>query len=487
MRGETYNIMSLQRWISNPPINYKILIYPNITHKHSDRDSYIQLLPYIIKYLNKLRKDLHFTLILREEIEALRFPNVTQKIMKFPKNPNTMRTHFDSDEVKKILNWKREDWDIIYSHLPEHTLQLVNLIYNSTHHRPKVIGYSHWFETKESMSNRERTMFLQNISGVLQMDEMGVNSIWLKDYVLDKCREFFNEDTIQKLDTIIQPHYLGAELFNDYQFAPFKLSPIVDGRDGVKKIIFNHRHNNYTGFNWFVKCMDKLWEERKDFKVYTTLGKLDREYACLLETSSKEEYLKELEGMYIGVGAFKKYSAWSLSTTDGFSRGIPYLLPNDLVYPEMLKTTAETKDINGDSWLEKDDEYHLFYENNEEGFLTKMREVLDDVSVRDVASKYVKGLLVDNFSWDDRIKKWFGGWNSLFDEDSYKQINEDAKSYQKVIEFISVNGYARKSEIYEMLGWGVTFQFSNIRNRLRTDDRIKLTESGYEWMEMIRY
>ena len=36
------------------------------------------------------------------------------------------------------------DYDIVYSHLPEHTLQLKNLFFNSTNIDPKFIGYCHW-------------------------------------------------------------------------------------------------------------------------------------------------------------------------------------------------------------------------------------------------------------------------------------------------------------------------------------------------------
>ena len=40
--------------------------------------------------------------------------------------------------------------------------------------------------------------------------------------------------------------------------------------------------------------------------------------------------------MKVGVGCFQKYSAWSISTTDSLSMGVPYVLPNKLCYPEMV-------------------------------------------------------------------------------------------------------------------------------------------------------
>ena len=57
-----------------------------------------------------------------------------------------MRLHFDQTTIIRAINFRKNDYDIVYSHLPEHTHQLVNTLYNLTHHVPKVIGYSHWFD-----------------------------------------------------------------------------------------------------------------------------------------------------------------------------------------------------------------------------------------------------------------------------------------------------------------------------------------------------
>ena len=35
-------------------------------------------------------------------------------------------------------------------------------------------------------------------------------------------------------------------------------------------------------------------------------------------------------------GTFQKYSAWSISTTDGLSVGVPYIFSDKLCYPEMV-------------------------------------------------------------------------------------------------------------------------------------------------------
>jgi hypothetical protein len=152
------------------------------------------------------------------------------------------------DQVANLLDLHNQDYDIIYSHLPEHTLQLSNYIYNNVGTKPKIVGYCHWYEVKEN-TGYPKNVFDLNILGTLEMEECGVNSEWLKKLVIDRAAKTFNEDVIEKLKTIIQPHYLGTD--NDF-----------NGLGLIEKsILFNHRPNDYTGWNSFIKTMDKLWEE----------------------------------------------------------------------------------------------------------------------------------------------------------------------------------------------------------------------------------
>ena len=45
-----------------------------------------------------------------------------------------------------------------------------------------------------------------------------------------------------------------------------------------KVIVFNHRPHEYKSYPWFIKMMDKLREQRTDFKVWVPLAeKPDRD------------------------------------------------------------------------------------------------------------------------------------------------------------------------------------------------------------------
>ena len=114
----------------------RILAYPNITfQKDLEKDSYVQVIKKQIKLLNEIRDDLWFYLILPKPESTLVFPNVTQWYLKMPTYPPTMRAHFDVFQMQKFLN-ENCDFDLVMSHLPEHTHQLKNVMYNVTHHIP---------------------------------------------------------------------------------------------------------------------------------------------------------------------------------------------------------------------------------------------------------------------------------------------------------------------------------------------------------------
>ena len=425
---------------------YKILVYPNITYMRDlEKDSYVVVLRNVIKEMNKIRKDIHWTILSPTDIKSLTFENTTQIPINLPSYPNAMRAHFNFEEIKKVLRWKETDYDILYSHLPEHTLQLSNLFNNETNISPKIVGYCHWFEVPENTAY-SKTMLMHNIAGMLEMEECGVNSEWLKELVLEKASQTYHPRIVRRLDDIIQPHCLGIDKVD------MKSTPTGNN------IVFNHRDNEYTGFRWFVKQMDKLYEKRQDFTVYTTLTDIDKPYAKRVKISDRDEYLKFLKSMKVGVGCFQKYSAWSISTTDSLSMGVPYVLPNKLCYPEMVGK-----------------DYPLLYDND---FLDKIEKVLDDDTVRDKAVKYLKKN-IDDFKWEKRIPSWFDKW-SFLNPDKFKIIGNNSQSYDKIVDFIHKKKSVTKKNILEYMGWGVRISFSAYRNRLRKEPTIKLTKDRYE-------
>ena len=426
---------------------YKVLVYPNITYmKDLEKDSYVVVLRNVIKELNKVRDDIHWTILSPYEVKSLIFPNTTQLPIELPSYPNAMRTHFNHKQLLKTIDWKKNDYDIVYSHLPEHTLQLSNMFVNETNLNPKFIGYCHWYEVPENTAYA-KSMLMHNIAGTLEMEECGVNTKWLKDLIIEKSKLIYTKDVTDRLEKIIQPHYLGVD----------DISTGHEHKHGT--ILFNHRDNEYTGYTWFVKRMDELWEKRQDFKVYTTLTDLDRPYAERVKLSSRDDYLNFVRSMHMGVGCFQKYSAWSISTTDGLSQGVPYILPDKMCYPEMVG-----------------DEYPLLYKANDaKSFKDTIEKMLSNTGHRFIANKYLEPKL-EGFRWSARVNKWFDGWKQI--EDLKPMSNTE--SYKRILNFIHTKKSVSKKDILEHMNWGVRISFSEYRNRLRLEDTIKFTKDRYE-------
>ena len=427
---------------------YKILVYPNITFlKDLEKDSYVVVLGNIIRELNKIRDDLFFTIISPSHINSLDFDNTEQIIAPQISYPNSMRMAFPYKEVFAGLKWKENDYDIVYSHLPEHTGNLKNLLYNSTNISPAIIGYTHWTEFKEITNYEYQVGLAYNIVGLLQMSKCGINTQAQKDLVLKNAKEYFNDDVVAKLDKILEPHYLGWE------------TPKYEKQTTDKKIVvYNHRPHTYKNYPWFLEQMDKLWKQRKDFEVWVPLAEgREREYITN-EKFDRVGYFSKLSSCLVGVCCRQKYEGWAISATDGMSVGVPYLFSDDGSYHELA------------------DDAGIYYEDGKQ-FLEKLNTILDDEEVREEYSK--KSLKrFEESKWDRAINQF----NNMINEttDGLSMLKEDTESYKKVVDFIHKKKSVTRKQILEHLGWGVRISFSGYRNRLRNEPTIKFTKNRYE-------
>ena len=427
---------------------YKILVYPNITfQKDLEKDSYVVVLCNIIKELNKIRDDLFFTIVSPAHINSLEFENTEQIIAPQISYPNSMRMAFPYKEVFAGLKWKENDYDIVYSHLPEHTGNLKNLLYNSTNISPAIIGYTHWTEFKEITNYEYQVGLAYNIVGLLQMSKCGINTQAQKDLVLKNAKEYFNDDVVSKLDKILEPHYLGWEI------------PKYDKQITEKKIIvYNHRPHTYKNYPWFLEQMDKLWEKRKDFEVWVPLADgREREYITN-EKFDRVGYFSKLSSCRVGVCCRQKYEGWAISATDGMSVGVPYLFSDDDSYHELA----------GDLGI---------YYANEKAFMSKLESLLDnDDTHRTYSNMALKRF--EGSKWEKAINHFNDMFNVAID--NAPMLKEDTESYNKIVDFIHKKKSVTKKQILEHLGWGVRISYSGYRNRLRSNPTIKFTKNRYE-------
>ena len=302
-------------------------------------------------------------------INVWEYPNVTMlKMDPLDCFPAKMRVDYPHKFFEKTIEKYEGKFNLIWSHLPEWTNSFkISRIYNKNQ---PIIGYCHWSEIPENGARTDNS-FWTNLRGILQMQVCGVNSNYQKGVILKNAAKDFQPHIVEKLDKIIQPWYLGCD------------SATPSGEYDDKTIVFNHREGVYTGSEWFFETMDKLWEERQDFKVYTSLKDMGKPYTKYIGHSDRGVYLNQLAKAHFGVGTFQGYSAWSMSATDGLSRGVPYLLPNDFCYSEMVG-----------------DDYPLLY-NGKDEFKEMVVKLLDgDIKRPDVTH------IAESLLWENQLKTW---------------------------------------------------------------------------------
>ena len=417
----------------------RILIYPNITfQKDLEKDSYIQVIKNQIKLFNEIRDDLWFYLILPCHVPSLQFDNVTQWYIDFETYPQTMRSNFRVDVIRKMLH-NGLDFDLIMSHLPEHTHQLTNTFYNVTHHMPPVFGYCHWFDLKEVVA-WPKDSFLQNITGLLEYDRCHLNTQHQKDMVLNQAKETFNDATIEKLDSILTVQHLGVnveDIVSEINEAPEKI------------IVFNHRPDTYKHFKEFIAVCDELWKLRQDFKVWIPLlDKPNRDYV-ITDKGDKQWYYKELQKCYIGFSPKQKYGGWSVAMTDGMMNGVPYIMYDDTYYHEL--------NAKGD-----------FFKNDHEALML-MNTYLDDPKYRNEQAEQALDCIRENLIYKDKIVEMNEYMNDLL---SRQKVMGDSDKLKEIVEFIKKSGSVTKKEMMNFVGWGRGIKWTPYRRALMNHPNI---------------
>ena len=424
----------------------RILVIPNITFQEDlEKDSYIQVVKQQIKLLNEIRSDLWFCLILPESVPSLIFDNVTQWFVELPTYPPVMRSHVDVNKLRKMFNgsW---DFDLVMSHLPEHTHQIVNILYNVTHHTPLVFGYCHWFDVREVVA-WPKDSFLQNITGLLEYDRCYLNTQYQKDLVLNQASETFNDETTERLDKILTVQHLGVnqeDVVSNINETPEKI------------IVFNHRPDTYKHFKQFMGVMDNLQQIRQDFKVWIPLlEKPNRDYVITTK-GDKQWYYKELQKCYVGFSPKQKYGGWSVATTDGMMNGVPYIMYNDTYYHELNQM--------GD-----------FFDNDHDATML-LNTYLDDPQYRNEEAKKAVSWISNNLVYKNEVSKM----SSYMDELLLKQkVMGDSDKLKEIIEFIRKNKSTTKKDIMNFVGWGRGIKWTPYRRALINHPNIFDTVDEY--------
>jgi len=400
----------------------RILVYPNITYsKDLEKDSYIQVIHSMILELNKIRDDLFFYLVTPKTMPMFSvIPNVHQFEMHFPSYPQNMRMHFNVKDWNNIRH-RKWDFDLIFSHLPEHTLNIKNVLYNTSSHNPPVVGYCHWFDIKDVVVSTMHALNY-NLMGLLEMKRCYMNTQAQKILVLEEAEKILSKANCAKLDEILTVQHPGIkkeDIIDDYK--QFKI-------EYKKIIVFNHRPATYKDFDNFMATMDKLWEQRQDFKVWIPLLESPNRPYVYVTKYEKQKYYEELRRCCVGYSPKQLYGGWSVASTDGIMNGVPYIMYDALYYKE-LNPTADFFKTNDDAIrllnLHLDDHYHR-----------------DDRSMAGI--KYIR----KNLIYSNEIQQMLNYFDKIVSEE--KAITDRSNRYKEMIEIVKTKKLVSK---YQLTKW----------------------------------
>jgi hypothetical protein len=445
---------------------YQILLVPNITYLEDiDKDSYVKFMSDIIRELNKIRDDLFWHAVLPTASVLLDFPNVKQYHgLKIQSYPNSMRGDFHYQDWLNILDWKGQHFDLIWSHLPEWTTNIDNLVHNVTNHGgTPIMGYCHWTETPE-FAKYDRTYLMNNLTGMLPMKVCGYNTQHQINNILTIAQQYFSLPVMNKLQKIMQPMLIGI---ND---AEIQEEP---SDQYGKVIVFNHRTQQYRGWTTFLEAIKLLRADQQDFSVWASLADpsgMQQAKEILEDTSfinttpadSRADYLNQLRHSCVGVLCGNR---WSISVLDGLSQGLPYI--HEPV-PEMDELFGHNK----------------FEANSTNQLYLMLKKCLKDNKHRMMrAHKAIQ--VAKESSWGSRIQ--------IINDHIQASINtgrvssERSEKREELVEAVRHHKKVTKSLLTVKMGWGRGISFTSYRNYLREHPQITMTFDGmhefFEWRE----
>jgi len=147
---------------------------------------------YLQKILGIVKKSFLITMMPQFQKEAKKKP----QFLSFIPSCNWILRKKVFNQLKQMDNkmLRHEDWDFVYTYLPEHTLQLENHFNNMTNCRPVIFGYDAYIEIPKT-TGYESSLLRHHYAGLLSMNSCGVNSQAVKDTIIENAPRFIAEYT----------------------------------------------------------------------------------------------------------------------------------------------------------------------------------------------------------------------------------------------------------------------------------------------------
>lgn len=383
----------------------------------------------VFKYLGRYYPNkFHFYTTYDESLENTETMRKIQKQFPFV-TPVPIKYYSTNAIFRNALDWKSlsanaPDVDIIWNNTPEINFELLSFFVSKGCYCP-LISYSHWYAPLVDppiyanylkKQDEKYCVDIKYFFNYILAYKNYNNSKWGTDSIKKGYEVVPDLGWRDKVLNKIHPLYLTVDHEEIDQFKP------VEIKKDVPIIVFNNRHNEYTGFTFFMNAVKKMIEIRPGlkFKIFmTAVGENDRsakfeipeEYFINKESLPFPKYIEQLWKCDIEIGAHTGDNQWSMSFLDGmFANLIPFYR-RGVFFDEMF----EGLDINEQYGFRTEDE-----------FISKLIFMLENIQHFRDANKNIFEHFRKNWTWDVLIHEWAKMFQDAYDQ---QRITETEKIF----------------------------------------------------------
>jgi hypothetical protein len=424
----------------------RILDYMHYASASLRSDSNFYTQHQIIKYLNKHYPDYyHFYLTYPKSSENDAFihqkflgvDNVTLIGLRY----NTTNAFYrDEVDIETLNNELKEDVDLLYCNTPEVTLKLLSFLQSKGNY-VNAVTYSNWLP---NMVEEPMLLYYKDTS----YGKYAIRLKYLINYLATTAN--FTHSEHSKKILIDSYKFIDSPSFKNYVTKSFKVLNItcdIESKNSYKYrdeklvklerkakdneeiiILFNYRHNDFTGFPFFMKNIKEFIKKHSEFNIKIALTSvrndlsakynIEDKYFINKENLNYEDYVKLLYKSDIIIGAHTSENMWSLAFIDGL---MSYNIP---IYRTRIFFDELMKDINTNSELTFNTDIEF------QGSLFKVCSNLD--YYRKIARK-ISNKILKYWTWDTKIHDFHKALQTYAKQKSFNLSDERKAEIEKYL------------------------------------------------------
>lgn len=433
----------------------RVLQYLHIASSKLQNDSNFLTHRFMFKYFKRYYPDnFHFYLTYPESEDN---KNVMNKFLGDYKNITFVPIKYYSTNAffRNALDWENlgkiaKDYDMVFNNTPEIAYELLSYSISKGIYCG-ILNYAHWypemingpiFANYLKFQPEKYCLEVKYFVNFLLSNNNYIDSDFGRKAIINGTSKTLGEQNAKKVENSLKTLYLTI----DHE----EIDEVKDEKIEVPDcpvLIFNHRHQVYTGFTEFmigIKEIIKLRPSLK-FKIFISDGGnmdlrdkfgIPEEYLLNVPNNSYKDYVRILWNIKgIQMGTHIGQNQWSLAFIDGmFTNNIPFYRKN-IFFDEMFKNM--------------DEEFlYPFQYKGEKDFVGNLIFMIENFD------KYYekRNIFFDHFrkywTWDTLIHNWAKAIFKVYDETrTYKNSDKiDTVEFQTPITWDKCKGVLNISD-----------------------------------------